>query len=520
MKRIYLLLLSTGLIFWPTFAFSGNLDTGFELDGDAFSQATDDWNLVINGGSSAFATSGLLTDVAPASIYTGGQSKDTIDIPAWKHTSGSVPDKDDITHAFAAAYNVDGELIVRFGANRFDNSGDAMLGFWFLQDNVAPIAQGKFSGAHKMGDLLVLVDFVNGGTVPEVAVFKWVGVGGDQNGGTLQLMLNSQSALCSANTPNAIACAITNSVRIPSPWSYISKSGDVNFFPIATFFEGAINMSKLFQSNQGQVPCFSTFLAETRSSSSVTATLKDFAVGAFKVCALRITKECVSSDVSSDESGFTSHYIGNVTNVGFGTVYDVAVVDKGQAFIKPQLAPGETFQFAGDFTSNTNPDTNVAEVYGSSAQGQANDLHETSNVATCPVVVKHPALEVSKSCWTDLSVVGNLVVVKLGFNGTVCNTGDIGIDNIVASDTHGTSQTSDDFPISLYDPNTNEVVTSLESGECAQYEGSYTATPNAFNGETSPSDASFNNTVTVSGNGRLGLGEAHDDTTATCSLCP
>ena len=40
------------------------------------------------------------------------------------------------------------------------------------------------------------------------------------------------------------------------------------------------------------MPCFSSFLAETRSSSSITAQLKDFAEGSFQLCRIDVTKNC------------------------------------------------------------------------------------------------------------------------------------------------------------------------------------------------------------------------------------
>lgn len=50
---------------------------------------------------------------APQSIFTGGGSKDPLDISQWKYKDGAVPDKDDITNAYAAAYNANGDLVIR-----------------------------------------------------------------------------------------------------------------------------------------------------------------------------------------------------------------------------------------------------------------------------------------------------------------------------------------------------------------------------------------------------------------------
>ena len=87
----------------------------------------------------AFVDTGIVADPAPQSIFTGGGSKDDLDIPQWKHKNGSVPDKDDITNAYAAAYTLGGDTFIYFGLDRFAVQGSANVGFWFLQDDVAPI---------------------------------------------------------------------------------------------------------------------------------------------------------------------------------------------------------------------------------------------------------------------------------------------------------------------------------------------------------------------------------------------
>src|SRR5262249_51508234 len=52
-------------------------------------------------------------------------------------------------------------------------------------------------------------------------------------------------------------------------------------FPTGSFFEGGINLSSF-----GLAGCFTTFLAETRSSQSTSAQLKDFVTGNIATCKL------------------------------------------------------------------------------------------------------------------------------------------------------------------------------------------------------------------------------------------
>src|SRR5262249_7391408 len=77
--------------------------------------------------------------------------------------------------------------------------------------------------------------------------------------------------------------AIVNSGAISVPWSYTNKSGQSQ--PAAgEFLEEGVDLTAL-----GLGGCFSSFLAETRSSQSPTATLSDFVVGHFPVCSLAAT---------------------------------------------------------------------------------------------------------------------------------------------------------------------------------------------------------------------------------------
>src|SRR5918995_194537 len=79
-------------------------------------------------------------------------------------------------HSFAARYTDDnGDELLYFGSDRFDNSGDAVQGFWFLQDEVTPVGTngGGFDGVHINGDLLILSDFSNGGDVSTINVYEW-----------------------------------------------------------------------------------------------------------------------------------------------------------------------------------------------------------------------------------------------------------------------------------------------------------------------------------------------------------
>ena len=176
-----------------------------------------------------------------------------------------------------------GHTILYFGADRASVNGDSNIGFWFNQDPAFGFNGCKpspnFSGVHENGDLFIVSAFTNGGTQPTIDVYQW------QNAGTANaglVAVSTGDASCVANgvgqTP---ACAIGNSSgAIATAWPYGgSTPGSV---PANGFFEGGIDLSVL--NPAVALPCFSSYLGETRSSQELTATVKDFALGSLNSC--------------------------------------------------------------------------------------------------------------------------------------------------------------------------------------------------------------------------------------------
>lgn len=491
----------------------------FELEGNAVLDASaappDDWATLHAGGGSASVFTGVKSDPSPQSIFGGG-NKDIQPIAQWSHKAGEVPDKDDLTHAFAASYNADGELVVYFGADRVANAGDAFLGFWFFQQEITTRPDGSFDGVHSAGDALVLVNFPqSANAVPEIAVIEWdprctkaasntpsPGQCAAQN---LRLLLKgagSAGAVCGSVPSGALACAVANEATEDAPWPYTSKDGFVNEFPFETLFEGGANLTALL----GGDACFASFMAETRSSSSFTASLKDFSLDSFPVCKIGITKQCTDGDVNANETAFVYTYSGTVTNEGFGTVYDVTVTDKGVTFPLGTLAAQQSKSYGGTFESSLNPATNQASVTAAQSPGGAAILTDQTEVVTCPAVDRDPLIGVTKECSTSLVEKDGHVVVSVSFSGQVCNeTGTngvepIGLKNVTVSDDHGT----------ITSPATG-VIGNLAPNTCKPYSGSYLPTSN---------QAVFSDTVTASGTANLGFGSISETASANCEVCP
>jgi len=326
-------------------------DTGaFELDGNATNNPAvpgDDWDNVCHqvtgtdcSTSSNTSASGGATAVdwvsepnTNATIFTGGGSKDPIDINqwAWKDGAGGLPDKDNLLHSFAARYTTSsaGDVLY-FGSDRLDNSGDAQQGFWFFQNSIAlgsnSVGGGSgFTGVHRNGDLLVISDFSNGGTTSTITVYKWdttckkttgttAGTCGDAN---LRILGTSTAANCASAAANDSFCGIVNPSTITMPWPFTDKSGTPNNQALnGEFYEGGVNLSALGLSGE----CFASVASETRSSTSTTATLKDFILGTFGGCGSTVTTQSSVTGSTSIGTGSVSvHDSATVTVTGVQT---------------------------------------------------------------------------------------------------------------------------------------------------------------------------------------------------------
>ncbi len=407
-------------------------DTGiFQLDGDAATgtntagtpAASDDWDKVCyqvgvtpvsQGGdgltpaqaqarcSIASPTSGATAvswtaEANPnSSIFTGGGSKDPIDINqwAWKDGAGGLPDKDNLEHGFAVRYSEPSSAtcpgggtptceLVYFGSDRFDNSGDAQQGFWFFQNRVT-LGTNKvggatgFNGVHMDGDVLVISDFSNGGTVSTITILTWdstctaankpAGYCADAN---LHLQETSDAANCvTAAIPGDPFCGLVNPVNgVAAPWPYLDKRGNTAYDQ-GEFLEAGINLSLLPNIAS---ECFASFLAETRSSTSTTATLKDFVLGNFGNCVATMSTQ-----------------VSNAGPVTPGTgVHDTATVVGNQ----PSKTPSGTVTFflcgpiatgACDGTTNVGTNIGTGTLSGSGATASADSPDVNTGAGLTP----------------------------------------------------------------------------------------------------------------------------------------
>lgn len=240
------------------------------------------------------------------------QAKDVNNISTWTWWLKGANDKGDITNAGAAL--IDGRYL-RFFGDRTDNSGACNIGFWFLKNDVKAV-DGKFTAGHAIGDLLVLVELNQGGTLATPKVYTWTAAG---------LTLNT--------TASSYACSGANQNTFPVPAGfdgYTNKNGN-NEYLKNSFFEGAIDLQ-----SAGLGSCFATFIVETRQSPSTTAALEDFAVGDFNATPDAPTavnnSRCGTGTVVLTPSGCSGGVI-----QWYATATSTSTIHTGASFTTPSL---------------------------------------------------------------------------------------------------------------------------------------------------------------------------------------
>jgi hypothetical protein len=395
----------------------------FQLDGNALTSvqsnpaANDDWDRVcyehavkpvLDGGlgltpaqATAKCTASTPTTGATAvswneeldrsaSIFTGGGSKDPINIDqwAWKDGAGGLPDKDNLQHAFAARYDVTGGVgdcptgttcdTIYLGSDRLDNSGDAQQGFWFLQ-NACKLGTVKSGGGtnfdcadptpgtdpsddfHRVGDLLVISDFSNGGGTATINIYKW-------NGSGLTFLAGGDNVKCDPALTNDDFCGIVNPTNgTVAPWTFTDKSGNSTYLN-GEFFEAGVNLSSP-QINLGG-ECFATLVSETRSSTSTTATLKDFVMGQFAQCKATLTttpsEDSVAPETPVHDTATVQGNQATKTPSGDVTFFlcsfatgSSATCDGTTGHVGVNIGTG-TLSGSGDTASADSPDVNCA----------------------------------------------------------------------------------------------------------------------------------------------------------------
>lgn len=298
-------------------------------EGDETSKPGVDWDEVFKAWTANPATTcaalGLVEctfihDGIGPSTFTGGNTKDHLPVSGWKHTSGASPDKGEILNAYAAKAIDGNDQILYFGMDRYAVDGSTDIGFWFFQAEIGLEGDGSFSGSQTDGDILILATFTQGGAATNVRVFKW-----EEGAGTVLTNISAGPVYgdCVGADPGDGGCATVNDTTIDVPWNFTFKGDSVGkWIPAGGFFEGGINLTQA-----GLEGCYSSFMAETRSSPELTAVLKDFALGSFEACASGL----VTTPADGDGNALTDSNDNDIPDIYMGSsgvdVRDSAVLN-------------------------------------------------------------------------------------------------------------------------------------------------------------------------------------------------
>jgi hypothetical protein len=289
----------------------------FELDGDVTHEAPTtppyDWTdlftpvntpvgaVPVSPAPAALVDSSFSADTNGTDVaFLTGSSKDGLDTTGWACTTKPVTPKDEIQNAYGAAFiapstspvGVQGDVLVYLALERGTVTGTSNAGFWLFKQPIAcdPTTgtfinpSTKAPAAHSDGDILLFASFTSGGTVASVSEFLWssacttTGQAGcistSPTGGLTTA--NATGVDCAVNTTN-LCGAFNGTSSITTPWApgSVGTNG---------FLEVGMDLTKLIPPQQLAASCFSTFMADTRSSPSVTADLHDFITGSFSLC--------------------------------------------------------------------------------------------------------------------------------------------------------------------------------------------------------------------------------------------
>ena len=261
-------------------------------------------------------------------LVAGGSDKNGDAINTWEYESNSVPDsKDDITNVYAAAKDDSGNKIFYFGLDRSNTNGSSHFDFEFLKAPMGLNPTGKdssgcpagnVSGSRTVGDMLVSMNFTNGGSVGLEDIRVW-----DGDSYETQSNLGGKAGLFS-NENGPVACG---------DWRCRDSAGaTVTQLPANGLLEGYVDATAL-----GVSGCFSSFNVKSRTSHSWSSELKDFVIGNFNTCDANISITPNGVNEVNDAHTFTGHVNvnpnGPFVNAPAGTIINFAKVSGPGSFV-------------------------------------------------------------------------------------------------------------------------------------------------------------------------------------------
>ncbi len=326
---------------------------GFEIDGDLKSgdgasnpgsipaalvdslANGDDW---LDGASGSGVVdpavpprSDLVSDPAGANDddqFIGGAKE--LDTCTWGFDNGPVTGKDDFKHVMAYAKFVGDAAYFYVGAERIINNGDTHIDFELNKNpwTVFPGAGGVAKPDRSVGDLFLSLEFANGGSNPEMTVYKVTAVSDCVQSGKKA----GETITVSDVTKTAGVHSATNFVDLAS-------SGFGYTVPQFEFAEAAIDLSAL--GINPSCPGLSSGSVRSRAGGDISSSqLKDTA-DPFPIdlndCGKIIVEKQTDPDGSSQSFHFDASYDANGFNLTDGQSHSSGNLEPGTYSVSEDL---------------------------------------------------------------------------------------------------------------------------------------------------------------------------------------
>ena len=257
---------------------SGGLIIDGDLTANVSTPNTGDWvpgpggtggSVFTSLGAPLFSTAYLLNDPYNVNNDDVFQASALNDDPnVWRWTASSAPSKNEINRGMVyIGQDASGNFWIAMGADRLSTNGTAYIDFELLQNTMVKNANGTFTsagphGGRTLNDLLITVNYNNGGGTSEIIFNRW---SSDGAGGYIY-------------KPFAIdtnhAYAVTNATSVAVPFGAFGSTTYSTF----QFVEAAVDLTNVITVATNN-PCASlnvkTIFIKTKASTSTTAELKD-----------------------------------------------------------------------------------------------------------------------------------------------------------------------------------------------------------------------------------------------------
>ncbi|WP_170066871.1 T9SS type A sorting domain-containing protein [Flavobacterium granuli] len=276
------------------FAIDGGLRANTPTSPSPFAFNQGDWYPGAGGtGGSVFDESGV--PIGPATAQTSGRvdteepfgsnddiftngSKFNDYVSALRWFDNSAPDKNDIDNAlYHVSRDSGNNQWIFISGDRKSTNGTSYIDFELLQGTIVQNNDGTFTGVPLAGksngggrtkdDIIISMEYTNGGTKPNVYIYQWMLSGTKWSYELVTLADLGTNAFAETNRAGA---------ELNVPYSAFGS----NSYQQYAFVEAAVNVTYLLNQVLGGASCsgltIKTLWVKTKASAAPTAALKDF----------------------------------------------------------------------------------------------------------------------------------------------------------------------------------------------------------------------------------------------------